>query len=142
MNIYGPQRFVDAQRDLYPTVLRELRAGRKESHYMWFVFPQYRGLGTSPMAQRYAIGSIAEASAYLAHPLLGPRLIECTSLVNALAPTRIGDIFGYPDDLKFHSCMTLFNHVAPGEIAFKDALRHYFGGRLDGETQRLLRGDD
>ena len=106
---------------------------------MWFVFPQLAGLGSSPMARRFAIGSLPEAEAYLAHPVLGPRLIECAALVNA-APTRtIGEIFGYPDDLKFHSSMTLFDRVASPESVFAKALDRFFAGRRDERTLELLR---
>src|ERR1700685_3939919 len=100
-------RFVDAQDRVFEQVRRELRDGHKRSHWMWFVFPQLSGLGHSPMAQRYAIGSLGEATAYLEHPVLGPRLVECAALVDAVEGRSIGDIFGSPDDLKFHSCMTL-----------------------------------
>src|ERR1044072_813603 len=97
------QRFVDAQAPVYDRVLAELREGRKRSHWMWFVFPQIAGLGSSPMAQRYAIASRAEAAAYISHSLLGLRLRECTRLVNAVEGKAVHDIFGSPDDMKFHS---------------------------------------
>lgn len=131
------QRFVDAQRSLYADVRAELAEGRKRSHWMWFVFPQLKGLGRSATAQHYGIASTAEAQAYWAHPLLGPRLRECTELVLAVDRTSAGEIFGAPDDLKFHSCMTLFAH-ATGEPLFVRALEKYFGGRDDGQTLRLL----
>ncbi|MGB8209525.1 MAG: DUF1810 domain-containing protein, partial [Mycobacterium sp.] len=102
------QRFVDAQARVYPTVLGELRVGRKRSHWIWFIFPQFAGLGSSPTAARYAISSLDEARAYLRHELLGPRLHECTQLVNAVQGRSIGEIFGSPDDLKVRSSMTLF----------------------------------
>ena len=102
------ERFVQAQQPVHDRVLDELRAGRKRSHWMWFVFPQFEGLGRSAMAHRYAIKSLDEAAAYLEHPILGPRLVEFTRIVVALEGQSIPDIFGTPDDLKFHSCMTLF----------------------------------
>jgi uncharacterized protein (DUF1810 family) len=123
------QRFVDAQTPVIDRVRAELRAGRKRSHWMWFVFPQIAGLGGSPMAKAYAISSLAEARAYLAHPVLGPRLRECVELVNA---------FGTPDDLKFRSCVTLFARVSGGESMFADSIEKYFGGMGDDSTARLL----
>jgi len=131
-------RFVAAQDRVFEQVRRELRDGRKRSHWMWFVFPQLSGLGHSAMAQRYAIGSLGEATAYLEHPVLGPRLIECAELVNEVAGRSIGDIFGSPDDLKFHSCMTLFASVADAPAVFDEALAKYFGGAPDRQTTRLL----
>jgi uncharacterized protein (DUF1810 family) len=112
-------------------VLAELRAGRKVSHWMWFVFPQIQGLGHSPMSQRFALASRAEAEAYLHHPILGPRLRECTRLVNEVNGRSIEEIFGYPDDLKFHSSMTLFAQASAEDQVFVDALRKYFGGERD-----------
>ena len=106
---FALERFVEAQSAVYPRVVEELSAGRKRSHWMWFIFPQIAGLGSSAMAQRFAIGSKREAQAFLAHDLLGPRLIECTRLVMAASEKRIGDILGYPDDMKFRSPMTLFD---------------------------------
>ena len=106
---------------------------------MWFIFPQIAGLGSSPTAQEYAISGRDEALAYLAHPVLGPRLRECTALVNAAPPnTRIDSIFGYPDDLKFRSSVTLFHAVAPEEPSFREALDRYFAGKPDEATLRLL----
>ena len=118
--------------------MAELRAGRKSSHWMWFVFPQIHGLGRSPMAQRFAISSLAEAEAYLRHPVLGPRLRECTQLVNAVEGHSIEDIFGYPDYLKFRSSMTLFAHAAFDDPVFSDALRKYFAGKEDVLTLERL----
>jgi uncharacterized protein (DUF1810 family) len=132
------QRFVDAQRAVYDRVIAELREGRKRSHWMWFVFPQIAGLGSSPMAQRYAIASRAEAAAYLAHPVLGPRLRECTRLVLAVEGRTLHDIFGSPDDMKFRSSMTLFAEAAPGEEAFRSALDKYFSGDSDAATLARL----
>ena len=132
------ERFVEAQEPVIERVLAELRAGRKASHWMWFVFPQIRGLGHSPTAQRFAISSRAEAEAYLRHEVLGPRLRECTRLVNAVEGRRVEEIFGYPDHLKFHSCMTLFAHAAADNQVFLDALRKYFGGEEDSLTLERL----
>ena len=125
------QRFLDAQAPVYAAVCEELRAGRKRSHWMWYIFPQLQGLGISPMAQRYAIASLDEAKAYLAHPVLGARLRECASLVAGVEGRSIENIFGYPDDMKFRSCMTLFSRAAPGEAVFADCLQKYFGGEPD-----------
>lgn len=132
------QRFVDAQDAVYADVCAELRAGRKRTHWMWFVFPQLAGLGHSSMAQRYAIASRAEAEAYLRHPVLGARLRECTRLVNAAAGRTIEQIFGAPDDLKFHSSMTLFAAATDGEDVFDEALRKFFKGRPDAYTLEKL----
>ena len=132
-------RFEVAQAPLIAQVLRELRAGDKRSHWMWFVFPQLAGLGHSPMAQRYAIASLDEARAYLAHPVLGPRLVECTGLVNAVTGRSVHEIFGSPDDMKFRSSMTLFARAAgPDQVVFSEALSRYFGGAEDQRTVDLL----
>ena len=125
------QRFADAQSPLYEQVRTELRNGRKRGHWMWFIFPQLRGLGSSAMATAFGISSRQEAEAYLDHPVLGPRLRECTRLVNLVEGRAIDQIFGYPDDLKFRSSMTLFASVAPADQVFKDALEKYFGGEPD-----------
>ena len=119
---YDLQRFVDAQQSVYETVLSELRQGKKRSHWMWFIFPQLAGLGHSAMAKKFAISSLDEARAYLEHPILGRRLIECTQLVNEIEGRTIDDIFGYPDNLKFRSCMDLFAQAAPSNPAFQEAL--------------------
>jgi uncharacterized protein (DUF1810 family) len=134
------ERFVAAQNPVYATVAAELRAGRKQSHWMWFVFPQLAGLGSSGMAQRYAISSLEEARAYLAHTVLGQRLRECTALVLAVKDKNAEDIFGYPDNLKFHSCMTLFVHAAPEdtETEFHNALERFFDGQQDAQTEKRL----
>jgi uncharacterized protein (DUF1810 family) len=131
-------RFVTAQGPLIERVLGELRAGEKRSHWMWFIFPQLAGLGHSPMAQRYAIVSLAEARAYLAHDVLGPRLVECARLVNAVEGRSIHAIFGGPDDMKFRSSMTLFSRAAPDQSVFGDALGRYFGGAEDPRSVELL----
>jgi uncharacterized protein (DUF1810 family) len=135
---YDLQRFVDAQRDVYATALKELRAGRKQSHWMWFIFPQVAGLGSSEMARRYAIASTDEAAAYLAHPVLGKRLRECASAVAGHSSRAIDEIFGHPDDLKFHSCMTLFADVAPDEAIFQTCLDQFFDGVADSATIERL----
>jgi uncharacterized protein (DUF1810 family) len=131
------RRFVDAQAPVYEQACAELAAGRKASHWMWFVFPQLRGLGRSATAQRYGITSMAEARAYWAHPLLGPRLKRCTELVLAVDGRSAQAIFGSPDDLKFRSCMTLFAQAA-GEPVFGRALHKYFAGEPDAATLALL----
>jgi uncharacterized protein (DUF1810 family) len=117
------QRFVDAQASVYPQVVSELRAGRKRSHWMWFIFPQIAGLGHSAMARKFAIRSREEATAYLAHPILGPRLRECTDLVLAVENRSITEILGSPDDIKFRSSMTLFADIAGGDEMFRRAGR-------------------
>ena len=132
------QRFVDAQAPVVEQVLFELREGRKRGHWMWFVFPQLSGLGSSPFASKFAISSLAEAEAYLKHPILGPRLRECSRLVTRVDGRRITEIFGYPDDLKFRSCMTLFAHATLDNRVFKDALQKYFGGDFDRLTIKRL----
>jgi uncharacterized protein (DUF1810 family) len=128
------ERFVQAQAPVYATVLGELRAGRKRSHWMWFIFPQIAGLGHSEMARRYAIASGDEAAAYLAHPLLGARLRECASIVLARDGLSAEEIFGHPDDLKFRSSMTLFADVAPDEAVFQSCIDKYFDGEPDDAT--------
>ncbi|MCS3725725.1 DUF1810 domain-containing protein [Bradyrhizobium betae] len=131
------ERFVQAQNPVYRDVRGELARGRKQSHWMWFVFPQIAGLGFSAMSQRYAIASRAEATAYLAHPVLGPRLIECTRLVLAVEGRTINAILGAPDDAKFHSAMTLFGAVSDDPI-FGEALARYFASERDGATLEIL----
>jgi uncharacterized protein (DUF1810 family) len=135
---YDLQRFVDAQRGVYARAEAELRAGRKESHWMWYIFPQIKGLGQSAIAQKYAISSVAEAAEYLNHPELGKRLRECTQLVTAVDGRSIQDIFGYPDYLKFHSSMTLFAHAANDNQVFMDALRKHYRSEFDQQTIERL----
>ena len=135
---YDLQRFVDAQDRVYARVVAELRAGRKTSHWMWFVFPQVAGLGSSPTAQQYAINSLDEARAYLAHPVLGARLRECTQLVLDVKDRDLSDILGYPDDLKFHSSMTLFAALDGVPPVFAAALRQLFAGKPDAKTLEIL----
>jgi uncharacterized protein (DUF1810 family) len=133
------ERFVTAQAPVFETVLAELRAGRKRSHWMWFVFPQLRGLGQSATARFYGIASIEEARAYLAHPLLGSRLDLCTRIVLESEGPSLHAIFGSPDDMKFRSCMTLFS-LATGDPAspFRQALDRWCGGRPDERTLALV----
>ena len=132
------ERFVAAQDPVYAQVLAELRAGRKRTHWMWFVFPQVSGLGSSQMAQRYAIGSLDEARAYLAHPVLGSRLVDCVRLVLEVEGRDAHAIFGAPDDLKFRSSLTLFARAAPDEALFRAALGKYYGGAEDAATLTKL----
>jgi uncharacterized protein (DUF1810 family) len=135
------QRFVQAQESVYRKVTDELSRGRKRSHWMWFVFPQIEGLGFSAMAQRFAIGSRAEAVSYLGHDILGPRLIECTRLVLAASEKTITDILGSPDDMKFRSCMTLFDAVSQQEF-FAEAIGTFYADGKDPKTLALLDGGD
>jgi uncharacterized protein (DUF1810 family) len=132
------KRFVDAQDRVYDTVVDELRDGRKRSHWMWFVFPQLRGLGSSPTAERYGISSLDEARAYLRHEVLGPRLRECTRLVNQVRDRSAAEIFGSPDDLKLRSSMTLFARAADDNGDFLALLDKYYGGQQDQLTLKLL----
>ncbi|MGC1559185.1 MAG: DUF1810 domain-containing protein [Bradyrhizobium sp.] len=134
---FDPQRFLDAQSSVYPLVLDELRRGRKQSHWMWFIFPQLAGLGHSAMAQRFAIASRAEAVAYLGHGVLGSRLRECTALVNGIEGRTILQILGSPDDQKFHSSMTLFGAVS-SDPKFAVAITKFYGGTRDQRTLDLL----
>jgi uncharacterized protein (DUF1810 family) len=135
---YNLQRFVAAQSPVFEEVCSELRKGLKTGHWMWFIFPQIKGLGHSFLAQEFAISSREEAEAYLKHPILGPRLRECTRLVNLVDGRSVQDIFGYPDDMKFRSCMTLFAQAMPDNQIFLDALRKYYAGQMDTLTLQLL----
>lgn len=135
---HGLDRFVAAQEDVYPQALAEIRSGQKRSHWMWFIFPQIDGLGSSPTARRYSIKSLAEAAAYLQHPLLGPRLAECAEAALAVQGRTAAEIFGSPDDLKLKSCATLFAQAAPAGSAFARLLDRFFQGRTDEKTLRLL----
>ena len=132
------QRFVDAQAPIYEQVRAELRAGRKTTHWIWFIFPQVSGLGYSPMAQRFAIAGRGEAEGYLQHPLLGPRLAECTMLVNQHAGEDIVDIFGDIDAMKFRSSMTLFANATRDNEIFLEALNNFCGGQVDELTLAKL----
>lgn len=131
---YRLQRFLDAQNPVFEKVCRELREGQKQSHWMWFIFPQIAGLGSSAMSHRYGISSLQEAEAYLRDPTLGERLRLCTRLVVTIEGRSIEQIFGYPDDLKSQSSMTLFASTELENQIFKDALQKYFAGQLDKKT--------
>lgn len=131
-------RFVQAQRDDYAQALAEIRAGRKRSHWMWYIFPQYDGLGSSSTARRYAIKSVAEAEAYLRHPVLGPRLVECAEAAVGVEGKSAHDIFGSPDDLKLRSSATLFASVSPPGSMFERLLHKYFPTGPDDKTLRLI----
>ena len=133
------ERFVTAQAQIYPRVLAELKAGRKQSHWMWFIFPQVAGLSGSYRGQLYAIQSSQEAQEYLAHPVLGARLRECCQAVMAVEGKTAHDIFGSPDDVKFRSSLTLFGQAAPDEPLFRDLLEKYYDGEDDGLTLQKLR---
>ena len=132
------QRFVDAQRRVIDAARAELQAGEKRGHWMWFVFPQLKGLGHSSLAHEFGISSLVEAAAYLEHPVLGPRLRDCTRLVNLRAGRSVEQIFGYPDNLKFRSSMTLFARATSENREFVDALNQYFNGEYDRLTLELL----
>jgi len=131
-------RFVEAQSSTYPSALAELRAGQKRTHWMWFIFPQVTGLGSSPMAKRYAIRSRAEAETYLDHPILGPRLLECVEALLQVDGRSAEEIMGDPDFRKLQSSMTLFATVAPGEFRFSKLLEKYYSGRRDEQTLEFL----
>ena len=138
LTTHGLQRFVEAQDRVYESVCNELVLGEKTSHWMWFVFPQLKGLGRSPIARHYGLASAAEALAFWQHPILGKRLKQCTQLVLAQPNTTARDIFGSTDDLKFKSCMTLFAQLAPDESVFQQALARFFAGKPDETTLKLL----
>ena len=135
---FSLQRFVDAQDPEYANVCQELRNGRKQGHWMWFVFPQIKGLGSSGLSVQFAISSRGEAEAYLGHPVLGRRLRECTGLVLNIHDRSIDKIFGYPDNLKFRSSMTLFGNVGAKEKLFFDAIQMFYGGKFDRLTIERL----
>jgi uncharacterized protein (DUF1810 family) len=137
-DVYNLQRFVEAQEGVYEGACVELRRGRKTGHWMWFIFPQLRGLGTSSMAEYYGITSLAEARAYLDHPLLGERLIECSRIVTLIEGRTLMEIFGSPDDMKFKSSMTLFAHAATENSIFIEALNKYCEGKFDPLTLARL----
>lgn len=132
-------RFVDAQADTYAHAVHELRSGQKRSHWMWFIFPQFDGLGMSATSQRYAIKSLPEAREYIRHPVLGARIAECTSIVNSLQGRSARQIFGTPDDMKFRSSMTLFELASGPDSEFASALEKYFAGERDAKTLELVR---
>jgi uncharacterized protein (DUF1810 family) len=137
---YDLQRFVTAQDSggTYHRAAAELRGGRKTSHWMWFVFPQIAGLGYSPVSRTYAISSVQEARAYLAHPVLGPRLVECAAILTGLRGRSAEQVFGELDAQKLQSSMTLFMHAAPGEPVFRQVLEEYFGGVPDSATEQRI----
>jgi len=137
---YNLQRFVDAQDPVYARVSSELLQGRKSTHWMWFIFPQIQGLGSSETAQYFAISSLEEARAYLEHPVLGPRLSECTQLVCHTSGKTARQIFGFPDDMKLRSSMTLFAHAGRGPGIFGEALQKFFAGEEDPLTLERIRG--
>ena len=132
--LYNLQRFVDAQQPVFDRVIAELKQGRKRGHWIWFIFPQLKGLGHSSNSEFFGISSLQEAAAYVQHPVLGPRLVQCTELVNSVEGSSAEDIFGEIDAMKFRSSMTLFAKAAPDNRIFAEAIRKYFGGRLDGLT--------
>ena len=138
MDPFDLQRFVDAQDRVYGQVLAELRAGAKRSHWIWFIFPQLGALGSSSTAERFGISSLAEAQAYLAHPVLGPRLRECARLVVAIEGRSVDQIFGWPDNLKVRSSMTLFAHATDDNADFLAVLGKFYGGEQDARTLQLL----
>jgi uncharacterized protein (DUF1810 family) len=135
---YNLERFVQAQQGSYEQALSEIRNGRKRSHWMWYIFPQFSGLGFSRISRYYAISSVDEATAYLNHPLLGPRLIECAEAVLAIKGRSVHEIFGSPDDLKLRSCATLFASVSEPASVFHQLLETYFDGVPDSKTLELL----
>lgn len=135
---FNLQRFLEAQRDDYETALAEVRRGQKVSHWMWYIFPQYRGLGSSYTAQQYAIQSRAEAQAYLQHEVLGPRLVRCALAALEIEGRTAHEIFGWPDELKLKSCCTLFAEVSPPGSVFEQLLAKYYSGERDRRTLDLL----
>jgi uncharacterized protein (DUF1810 family) len=138
IDLFNLDRFVQAQAKDYARALSELRAGRKTTHWMWYVLPQLRGLGSSSMATHYGIASLDEARAYLAHPLLGPRLLECAEAMNGLRDTSATEVLGHVDAAKFKSCLTLFLQVEPDTEVLREALRKYYAGVEDERTIALL----
>jgi uncharacterized protein (DUF1810 family) len=135
---YNLQRFIEAQAPVYAEVRAELSRGRKTGHWMWFIFPQIRGLGSSETAQYFALSSLGEAEAYLDHPVLGSRLRDCAGLMLQIENQSLDQILGYPDNLKFHSSMTLFARATEDNSVFLEALQKYFGGKLDPQTLSRL----
>lgn len=137
-DVFDLERFVEAQRGAYEPALAELVRGRKTGHWIWYILPQLRGLGSSPLSWRYGVASLAEARVYLAHPLLGPRIRECARVIAASATPSADAYFGYPDNLKVRSSMTLFMRADPDEPAFCAVLDRYYGGRPDRRTDEML----
>ncbi|WP_032365370.1 DUF1810 domain-containing protein [Rhodococcoides fascians] len=138
MTEYDLQRFVDAQDPVWNVVVKELKAGRKQTHWMWFVFPQLAGLGRSATAQHFGIADLTEAELYLSHEVLGPRLKKAAQLTLAVEGSTVDEIFGYPDNLKLHSSMTLFAEATKGQSVFVEVLQKYFSGEFDALTLDLL----
>ncbi|AMY21561.1 DUF1810 domain-containing protein [Rhodococcus fascians] len=138
MTEYDLQRFVDAQDPVWNVVVKELKAGRKQTHWMWFVFPQLAGLGRSATAQHFGIADLTEAELYLSHEVLGPRLKKAAQLTLAVEGSTVDEIFGFPDNLKLHSSMTLFAEATKGQSVFVEVLQKYFSGEFDGATLDLL----
>ena len=136
--MYDLSRFLEAQKNSYDTALREIKAGRKRSHWMWYIFPQILGLGHSAMARHYAIRDLNEAREYLRHPVLGPRLVEISEVLLALDESDPRRVMGSPDDLKLRSCMTLFQSAAPDQPVFGKVLDKFYDGRPDGRTLEML----
>jgi uncharacterized protein (DUF1810 family) len=134
------EHFVAAQEPVYAQVLAELGAGRKQTHWMWFIFPQLRALGRSATALRFGIADLVEARAYLMHPVLGPRLVECAEIVGGIAGRSAREIFGSPDDMKLRSSMTLFAYAAEDAAPFRRVLERYYGGVEDAATVELISG--
>lgn len=132
-------RFIEAQKNVYPQVLRELKNGKKTSHWMWFIFPQIEGLGYSSTARYYAIKGITEATEYMAHPILGARLLECSNIILKIEGKTADDIFGYPDNMKLKSSMTLFNSATPQHKVFVNVLEKCFSGEPDEQTLSILK---
>ncbi|WP_199313688.1 DUF1810 domain-containing protein [Leptolyngbya sp. FACHB-671] len=137
-DVYDLNRFLQAQQANYEQALSEIKSGRKRSHWMWYVFPQFDGLGSSPTSKRYSIKSVAEAKAYLSHPILGSRLIECVEAVLSVEGRTAYEIFGSPDDMKLKSCATLFAYVSTEKSVFDQLLDRFFQGERDEKTLRLL----
>jgi len=137
-SLFDLHRFVSAQEGMYAQALAEIKSGQKRSHWMWYIFPQVDGLGFSAMSKRYAIKSLEEARQYLQHPILGGRLVECVQALLGVEGRSAAEIFGYPDDLKLKSCMTLFMQVAKPGSAFEVVLQKYFRGKQDEQTLKIL----
>ena len=135
---YDLERFVQAQESIYSQALSELKNGHKRSHWMWFIFPQIDGLGSSQTARRYAIKSVQEARAYLDHPVLGDRLVECADTVARINGRTVSQIFGFPDDIKLRSSMTLFEHISEPDSVFTEVLNKFFNGNRDERTLEIL----
>jgi uncharacterized protein (DUF1810 family) len=133
------RRFLQAQQNIYPQVLKELQSGKKTSHWMWFIFPQIERLGHSSTGKYYSIKTIDEAKEYLIHPVLGKRLLECSNIIAGIENKTADEIFGYPDTMKLRSCMTFFNFIAPEQKVFADVLKKYFNGEEDEQTLSILK---